>query len=223
MDFIVSDRIPPISGGQTTHLRVVLDSLHRLLLGLAGTGAELSIQALLLLLLDLPGVGAVVVLRSFRADIQSLVVLLHGNQSLRLAHVRPNELGIPLGSFVTVLHRLGESHQLDESRSAVGEPAGVLGGALGHLGEGVHGSRPVTLLELGLAELAGLLGFSRVDVGLLFSFGLGLLGVAQLRENIGSTVLSQRLVVELDGLAELAKLLVCGTDTCKGPTYNHGR
>lgn len=203
-----------------TYLGVVLDSLHGLLLSLAGTGTELSLQALLLLLVDLASVGAIIVLGSFRAGIQSLVVLLHGDQGLGLAHVGADELGVTLGGLVAVLNGLREGHQLDEGGSTVGVTAGVLGRPLDHLGESLDGTRPVSLLELLLSQFTGLLGLGGVNVGLLLGLGLGLLGVAQLSQDIGCAVLSERLVVVLDGLGKVAQLLVCSTDSSESPVDN---
>lgn len=203
-----------------TYLGVVLDSLHGLLLGLAGTGAELSLQALLLLLVNLTSVGTIVVLGRFRAGVKSLVVLLHGDQGLGLAHVGADELGVALGGLVAVLNSLREGHQLDEGGSPVGEAAGVLGRPLDHLSEGLDGTRPVRLLELLLTQFTGLLGLGGVNVGLLLGLVLGLLGVAQLSQDVGCAVLSERLVVVLDGLGKVAQLLVCSTDSSESPADN---
>lgn len=66
-------------GGEERYLWVILNPLHCLLLGLASTGTELSLQTFLRLLLNLSRERSVVVLLGFRADVQSPVVLLHGD------------------------------------------------------------------------------------------------------------------------------------------------
>ena len=161
--------------------------------------------------------GTVVVLSSLGEGIQSTVELLHSDESLTLAHVGTDELGVPADSLVTVLDGLGESHQLDQSGSTVGVTTGVLGSTLGHLSEGVDGSGPVTLLELLLAELTSLLGLGGVHVGVLLGGGLELLGVAQLGQGLGGTELGERLVVELNGLSEITQLLVGTANTGESP------
>lgn len=124
-------------------LGIVLNTSHGLLLGLTGASTELRIQTLLMLLLDLTGVLAIVMIGSFSESIQSTVVLLHCDEGSTLAHVRTDELGVELDGLVTILHGTGECHQLDESGGTVGVTAGVGGGALGHLGESVDGGGPV--------------------------------------------------------------------------------
>lgn len=161
--------------------------------------------------------GTVVVLSGLGEGIQSTVELLHGDKSLTLAHVGTDELGVTADSLVAVLDGLGESHQLDQSRSTVGVTTGVLRSTLGHLGESINSGGPVTLLELLLTELTGLLGLGGIHVGVLLGGGLELLSVAQLGQGLGGTELGERLVVELNGLGEVTQLLVGTADTGESP------
>lgn len=119
--------------GGEAYLGVVLNALHRLLLCLTRTSTELSLQALLRLLLDLPSEAAIVVLLRLCAHVQGSIILLHRHQGLRLAHVGSDELGVTGGSLVTVLHRLGECHELDEGSCAVGKTTSIIGGPSRHL------------------------------------------------------------------------------------------
>ena len=200
-----------------TYLGVVLDSFHGLLLRLAGASAELSLQALLRLLFNLPSKRAIVVLLCLSAHIQCPIVLLHRHQSLRLAHVRTDELGVPADSLVAILHRLRECHELDERCSSVGVATSILGSPLRHLREGIDRCGPVCLLEFLLSQFAGLFGLGWVDVGFLFSSDLGLFGIPELGQSIGGAVLSERPVVVLDGLSEITELLIGGTNPGKRP------
>lgn len=211
-------RIATDASGEATYLGIVLDPLHGLLLGLTSTGAELGLQTLLLLLFELAGVFPVVVLLGLGADIQGSVVFFHRHQGLGLTQVRTDELGVAGNRLVAVLHGLRESHQLDEGSSAVGESSGIGGCPLGHLRESIDSSGPVALLELLLPEFTRVLGGGRVNVGLLLCLVLGLFGVAELRQSVGSTVFGERLVVELDGLGEITFLLVRSADSRESPS-----
>jgi hypothetical protein len=191
-----------------TYLRVILNALHRLLLSLTSTSTELRLQTLLLLLFDLTSVSSVILLSSLGKGINSTVILLHSNESLTLAHVRTDELGVAGNSLVAVLHGLRERHQLDQSGGTVRVAAGILGRALGHLGKGVDGTGPVGFLEFLLAELAGLFSKGGIDVGVLLGSDLGLLGGAELGQGLGGAVLHEGLVVVFDGLGEVTQLLV---------------
>ena len=130
-----------------------------------------------------------------------------------LAHVCADELDVASDCVVAVLHGLWERHELDQSGSPVGKPASVIWCTLHHLGEGVHRGRPVTILELLLTQFAGLLSLRGVNVGLFLGLDLGLFCVAELRQGVRSAMLSERLVVVLDGLREITLLLVGGTNT----------
>lgn len=203
-----------------TYLRVVLDSLHSLLLRLAGTSAELSLQTLLLLLINLTGVGSVVLLCGFRAGIQGLAVFLHGNQSLRLADIGADELGVTADSLVAILNSLRESHKLDEGSGTVRESPGVVRSTLGHLGKGINGTRPVRLLELLLAELASLFCLGGVDVRFFLGLVLGLFCVTELGEGVGSAVFGEGFVVVFNSLCVITELLVSTTNSREGPLKN---
>lgn len=132
-----------------TYLWVPLDSLSCFSLSLTRTSAELSLKRLLLLLLNLSLVGAIlIVLLCFGADIQALVVLLHGKESLSLSQVGSDELGVSLDGLVTVLDCLRERHQLDQGGRAVAVAAVVIRRTLGHLRVGLDRAGPVSFLEL---------------------------------------------------------------------------
>jgi hypothetical protein len=196
-----------------TYLRIALDALHGLGLGLALARRVLRLQRLALLLLDLAGVLAtLVVLHGLRAHVDALAVLLHDEVGLGLAQVGADELGVELERLVAVVDGRGERQQLDVAGGAVRVAARVLGRPLDHLSVRLHRGGPVGLLELGVAQLACLLGFLWVDVGLLLLLDLGLLGCAQLGQDFGCAVLGLGLLVVGDGVGEVAQLLVCGTN-----------
>jgi hypothetical protein len=200
------------------YLWVALDALHRLLLRLAIPCGVLCLQGLGLLLLDLTSVLAtLVVLHGLGARVDALVVLLHDKVGLGLAQVRADELDVALDGLVAVLDRRGEGEQLDEASSAVRVSSGVIGRALDHLAVGLNSSRPVCLLELGIAELTGLLCLLWVDVRVTLCLDLGLLCCTKLCENLGCAVLSLSLLIKQNCVGEVVLLLVSGTDTSISP------
>lgn len=177
---------------ELTYLRISLDTLGSLLLRLTSACTVLRLQGLLLLLFNLAGVLSFrVVLPGLLEDVQDPIVLLHGLQSLGLADIGADELGITLEGIITVLHSLRESHELNKSSSTVGETTGVVRSALCHFCEGINCTRPVSFLELLLAQFAGLLSLGRVNVCITLGLDLGLLGIAELRKDIRCAVLGE--------------------------------
>ncbi|KAI6876549.1 hypothetical protein KC338_g308 [Hortaea werneckii] len=145
-------------------VRVALDTLLSLLVGLALARLILRLKCLLALSFNLTGVLALLVVgHGFAADVNTLVELLHGVECLGLPQVCTDEVGLTRELSI-------------ESR------------------------RPVCILELLVAELAGLLCFLRVDVGVLLGRNLRLFCSAQLGQNVWSTVIH---------------LLVCGSHTAE--------
>ncbi|KAK2025424.1 hypothetical protein LX32DRAFT_60427 [Colletotrichum zoysiae] len=162
-----------------------------------------SVSALVVLLVDLGGLGA---------GVDGLGVLAHAVEGLGLADVGADEGRVLLDGGVAVLDGAGELEQLDEGGGAVAVAPGVVGRALDHLRVGGDGAGPVALLELLVAVLAGLLGLGGVDVGQAGLLDLVALGGAQLGVDLGGAVLRQGLFVVLDGQLEVALLLVGGAD-----------
>ncbi|KAF2006440.1 hypothetical protein P154DRAFT_259096 [Amniculicola lignicola CBS 123094] len=198
--------------------RVPLDALHGLLLSLALTRAELCLHSLLLLLSDLPRVFAtLVVSHRLLAYVKALVELLHHHQSLCFAEVGTDELGVSFDGLVAILNRRWEAEEFDEACCTVGVSAGVFWGALNHLRVRFDRSRPIRLLELGIAELACLFGLFGIDVGILVGLDLCLFSGAQLGQDFGCAVLGLRLLVVDNRVCEIAELLICSANACECP------
>lgn len=173
-----------------TYLRILLDSFRSLFLRLAGPSTELCFERLLLLRVDFPRVGTGrVFLRGLGAHIQTLGVLLHREESLRLSEISADERRVAGNSFVAVCDCLGESHQFDEGGGAIGEAAGIFGGAFRHFGVGVDGAGPVCFFEFLVAEFARGFGLFGGDVCVLFGFGFGFFGGAKFGEDVRGAVL----------------------------------
>ena len=176
----------------TSHLRILLNTLHGLLLRLATPARKLGLQSFRLLLLKLPGIGAVdIMLHGLGTDIAALAVLLHGKVCLRLAQVGTDELGIFLDRCVAILHGPWERHQFDERGSPVGVASRIFGGALDHLSVSFHSAGPVCVFEFLPAKLPCFLSFFGVDVTFFLGFDLRFLCRAQLVENVWSAVLGE--------------------------------
>jgi hypothetical protein len=194
---------------ESKYLWVSLDPIHGLLFSLTIPRRELRLQGLLLLLLNLPRIlTALVMLGRFSAHVETLVVLTHGKVSLSLPQVRANEAGVPLDGIVAILHSGWEAKQLDVACGSVGVAAWVLRSAFDHLGVGFYSCGPVCLLELLIAEFAGLFCLCRVNVGVSFHGDLRLLSSTELGEDIWGAMLRQGALVVVDGVWKVSQLLV---------------
>jgi hypothetical protein len=172
----------------------------------------------LLLLLNLSSIlTTLVVLRSFSANIQTLVVLAHGKVSLSLSQICTDELGVALDRSITILHGGGEAKKLDEACSAIGVAARVFRGALDHLAVGFNCGRPVCFLELLIAEFTSFFGFGWVDVRIAFLDDLCFFSSTEFGKNIWSTMFGERALIVVDGTRKVSQLLIRCTDATECP------
>lgn len=162
----------------------------RLFIRLAGTLRLNLDETLLHLSLDLARVLLVRVLfGSGLARLESLGVLAHTEFDKRLANVSFDERRVDRNGRLSILEGLGEGSELGVCCSTVVVSARVGRETLDGFRVSFDGSGKVTGFEGGVAVLAGSFSKLRVDVSLLVRLGLGLFGLPQLGENVGSAVL----------------------------------
>ncbi|KAF2644638.1 hypothetical protein P280DRAFT_176184 [Massarina eburnea CBS 473.64] len=197
-------------------IRVTLDTLHSLLLGLTLACRVLCLQSLLFLVADLTSVLPVDIrFHGLGAHIDTLVVLSHRKVRLCLTQVCSDKLGVALDSLVAIRNGRRERKELDEAGSTVGVATCIVGCTLDHLAVGFDSRRPICFLELRVPKRTCLLSLLWVDVCVLVCRDLGLFCRAKLGEHFRCSVLGLCLLVEEDGVGEVALFLVRGTDTGK--------
>lgn len=173
------------------NLRITLDALDGLLLRLSLPRAVHGFDGFLLLLIDFAGIlPTLVVLVGGVACVEALVVLAHGKEGLRFSQICANELRVAGNCFVAVLDSAGESEELNKACGPIRISTSVLRSALDHFGVCFDGSRPISFLEFGIAQLSGLFCCFWANVSVLFGLNLCLLCRTEFGEYVRGAMLS---------------------------------